>query len=211
MTLFGFPGDADNQLTDNSSLGVSVTNGTISAIRESAGTRSKLYQSDADASHGNSGGPAVDRDGRAFGILTYRYSSGNQADATKSYIRDIADFTELVSANNVELNTTSSTQDAWEQGLTAYSNQYYSKALEQFNYVQKQFPAHRLVATYIDYSEQAIREGKDVREPSAALFVLGVGAGLGGLLVAILLTTRHYGHHRAYYEHTKHKLRPHHG
>ncbi len=198
MTLFGFPGDADNQLTDNSQLSVSVTNGAISAIREAAGSDARLYQSDADASHGNSGGPAINENGEAFGLLTYRYTSGADEDAAKSYIRDIKDFTNLVSDSKVSLTTTSLTQDAWRRGLDLYSKRYYSKALKEFETVQRLYPSHRLVASYIEYSQQAITDGKDIAEPPALLLALGFGAGLGGLGVAVLMIASHARHHMRY-------------
>jgi S1-C subfamily serine protease len=198
ISVFGFPGDADNELTDNTSLGVSVTNGSISSIREAAGGEARLYQSDVDASHGSSGGPAIDEHGKAIGLLTYRYASGESADAAKSYIRDIGDFKKLLKNKNVTLNTESKTQLAWERGLDAYSKRHYSVALQQFKDVQQLQPAHRLVQSYIDLSKQAINEGKDIKEPSILLLMLGTGAGLGGLALAVIMIARHHGKHKVY-------------
>ena len=198
ISLFGFPGDADNELTDNSKLGVTVTNGSISSIRDAAGDSSKLYQSDADASHGNSGGPAINDEGEAFGLLTYRFASGDAADAPKSYIRDIADFKQLAKDKNVTLDGSSQTQDAWRNGLDLYSKHHYSAALREFHRVKALYPSHRLADTYIGLSEQAISEGKDVKEPSMVLLSLGAGIGLGGLGLAVLIIARHHGRHQIY-------------
>lgn len=198
ITLFGFPGDADNELIDASTIDVTVTNGSINAVRDAAGTGSKLYQTDADASRGNSGGPAVDRNGEAIGILTYRYSSGTSGDAAKSYVRDIKDFSRLADSKRVTLNTQSDVQDAWARGLDFYSKQYYSKALEQFEKVQRLYPSHRLAEQYADMSRQAIKDGKDVKELSAGTLLLIGGIGMGGLLAAAVFITRHYGNHKLY-------------
>ncbi len=198
ITLFGFPGDADNNLIDNSKLDVSVTSGTISAIRDTAGTGTKLYQTDADASHGNSGGPATDEFGAAIGILTYRYDSGVAGDAAKSYIRDIKDFTSLLDSKKISLNTSSDVQDAWRKGLDLYGRQYYSKALKEFEKVQRLYTAHRLAEQYADMSRQAITSGKDIKDPPALLLITGMGVGLGGLVAAGLFMARHYSNHRLY-------------
>lgn len=206
ISVFGFPGDADNELTDNTTLGVTVTNGAISSIRDAAGSSSKLYQSDADASHGNSGGPAVNDLGEAFGLLTYRFASGESTDAAKSYIRDIKDFKSLLSDKNVQLNTSSSTQDAWQRGLDLYSKRHYSAAVKEFKQVKAQYPAHRLVTGYIDMSEQAISEGKDIKEPSMILLLLGIGTGMSGLAVAVVLIARHHGSHKVYRAFHQHGL-----
>lgn len=205
VTLFGFPSDADNSLIDISKLDVSVTKGTISAVREAAGSGAKLYQTDADASHGNSGGPAIDEEGNAFGILTYRYDSGISGDAAKSYIRDIQDFSSLLDRKNVSLNTTSEVQEAWRKGLDFYSRQYYSKALKEFEKVQRLYPAHRLAEQYVDMSNQAIADKKDVKDPSTLLIILGTGAGFGGIAAASFFIVRHYGSHRLYKFYLQHK------
>lgn len=206
ISVFGFPVDADNALTDNSMLGVSVTGGAISSIRDAAGSASKLYQSDVDASQGNSGGPAVDDTGKVFGVLTYRFASGEVADAPKSYIRDIADFTNLVTSKDVTLNTNSSTLTAWERGLDNYSKHHYSAALVDFKRVQQLYPAHRLAGTYIELSLQAIKDGKDIKEIPATLLVFGVITGLGGLLMAVAFIARHHGHHRVYRAYHQHAI-----
>lgn len=206
VSVFGFPGDADNELTDNNVLGVTVTNGSINAIRDAAGGDTKLYQSDADASHGSSGGPVVDEHGRAIGLLTYRYASGDSADAAKSYIRDIADFKKLLRYKAVSLNTTSKTQATWEKALDQYSKHHYSAALPLFRNAQQLYPAHRLAERYIDLSKQAIDEGRDIKEPSVLLLLLGTGAGLGGLAFAVVLIARHHGKHKVYRTFYTHKL-----
>ena len=206
ITLFGFPTDADNQLTDNSVVGLTATSGSISSIRDAAGSNSKLYQSDADASHGNSGGPAVDDSGKAFGLLTYRYTSGDSADAAKSYIRDINDFTQLAQTKGIKVTGVSQTQDDWERGLDLYSKQHYSEALQQFKKVTREYPAHRLAATYIALSEQAVKDGRDVRDPSLALLIFGTITGIGALLLVVSFMVRHHGHHRVYRAYHNHGL-----
>jgi len=206
IMLLGFPGDADNQLTNNTKLAVSVTNGNINSIRDAAGDDARLYQSDADASHGSSGGPAVDESGRALGILTYRYESGEVGDAAKSYIRDISDFTALVKGKNIRLDTTSTTQTTWEKGLAHYGAQQYSLALKEFRQVATDYPSHRLAGTYVELSQQAISSGKNVSEPPLALVVTGVIIGLGLSVWALLLIIRHFGHHRVYRTYHRHNL-----
>jgi hypothetical protein len=206
ISLFGFPGDADNSLTDNSKLGVTVTNGAISSIRDAAGSTSKLYQSDADASQGNSGGPAVNEDGHVFGLLTYRFSSGESTDAAKSYIRDIKDFKDLMKSKDITPNTVSATQQAWQKGLDLYSKHHYSAAQTQFEKVKELYPPHRLADSYIDMSKQAVSEGKDIKDPSIPLLLLGIGAGVGGIGIGVIMIARHHGKHQVYKAFRRHGL-----
>lgn len=198
VTLFGFPGDADNELIDDSTTDVTVTKGTINSVRDAAGGEGKLYQTDADASRGNSGGPAVNGDGKAIGLLTYRYDSGQSGDAAKSYVRDIKDFRDLVSKKNITLSTDGKVQQLWAEGLDLYSKHYYSKALSKFEQVRALYPSHRLAEQYADMSRQAIAAGKDVKDPSAALLLLLGGIGIGGTLAGAYFIVRHYGRHKMY-------------
>ncbi len=198
ITVLGFPGDADNQLVNNKSLGTSVTNGVVSSIRQAAGGKTRLYQSDVDASHGNSGGPALTEDGTAFGLLTYRIPGDSEGNSAKSYVRDIADFQQLASINKVGFNTNSITQDAWDKGLDLYSKNHYSAAIKEFNKVKEIYPAHRLVGVYLDNANQQIAAGKDVKEFPAALMTVSLTVVIAVIAGTVVLIISHARHHRSY-------------
>lgn len=198
VTLFGFPGDADNELIDASTIDVTVTKGTINAVRDAAGGDGKLYQTDADASRGNSGGPAVNDGGSVIGLLTYRYDSGQSGDAAKSYVRDIKDFKDLLQTKNVTLSNNGEVQGLWNEGLDLYGRHYYSEALKKFERVRSLYPSHRLAEQYVDMSRQAIVSGKDVKDPSMSVLLLLGGTGIGGAGAAMYFIARHYGRHKLY-------------
>jgi len=214
ITVVGFPGDAENQLTQGSKLVPTVTNGSISSIRQASGSKSKLFQSDADASQGNSGGPAIDEDGRAFGLMTYRYKDPTAANAAKSYIRDIEDFKKLLASKKITLNTSSTSQQAWEKGLVLYGDSKFSAAISEFKKVRGAYPAHRLVDTYTAGAQDGIKQGKDVKEPSLLMIGL-IGAltiGGGTAATGLFLFGRHRGYHLLYKltdgQHPKFALQP---
>lgn len=198
IIIMGFPGDADNPLTDNSQTDVTVTDGVVSSIREAAGGKGKLYQSDADASHGNSGGPAIDDQGKAIGLMTYRYDDSQNGDAVESYIRDISDFTDLAKDNGIVINSASTTQDLWEKGLELYSTNHYSAALKDFYKVRAAYPAQRLVDGYISSSREAISEGKDVNDLPIYMILIILAVSLAALAATIIAIIRHHSLHRVY-------------
>ncbi len=198
IIVMGFPGDAGNPLVDNTESDVTVTDGVVSSIRQAAGGKGKLYQSDADASHGNSGGPAIDDQGRVIGLLTYRYANSEPGNAAKSYIRDITDFTNLASANDVKLDSHSTTQDLWLRGLELYSHDHYSAALKNFQAVAEAYPAHRLADSYITSSRDAIAAGKDVKDFPIDVLVIILVAALAGLGTTVVVIARHHGLHKVY-------------
>lgn len=198
IVIMGFPGDADNALTDNRQTDVTVTDGVVSSIRSAAGGNGRLYQSDADASHGSSGGPAIDEEGRVIGLMTYRYADSNSGDAAKSYIRDITDFADLAADQGVAIDSASTTQKDWEQGLILYSGSHYSAALGDFEKVQRAYPAQRLVASYISSSKEAIADGKDIKQAPVGALLVALAVTLIGLAAAIVVIIRHHAMHRVY-------------
>lgn len=198
IVLMGFPGDASNPLIDNSQNDVTVTDGVVSAIRQAAGGHAQLYQSDVDASHGNSGGPAVDDQGRAIGLLTYRYVDSQTGNAAKSYIRDIADFTDLARNQAVPINSASKVSELWLAGLQNYSHNHYSAALKDFNQVYAQYPSHRLVGTYIFSSKKAIANGQDIKDAPVKLLLIALGLSLVALASAIAIIIRQHSLHKVY-------------
>ncbi len=208
ITILGFPSDAENELVDQTELAVSTTNGTISSIRTAAGGTGTLLQTDADASQGNSGGPAVlTSNAKAVGLLTYRYKDETKQNAAKSYLRDITDIRSLLDTHGITLDVNSITQQAWSNGLEYFANQRFQRAIQEFEKVQDAFPAHRLVERYIAASEQNIADGNERTSPAAQY--LGLGGSIGLLAISSQLIRRHHRHHRSYKEnqatHTEHK------
>jgi len=198
IVLMGFPGDASNPLIDNNYSDVTVTDGVISAIRQAAGGRGQLYQSDVDASHGNSGGPAIDDQGKAIGLLTYRYVDSQNGNSPKSYIRDITDFTDLAKNQAVKIDSNSKTSQLWLSGLINYSNKHYSDALKQFNEVYEIYPSHRLAGTYIYSSKKAIASGQDVKNIPLRYLIAGLIASVIILIITIYEIAKHQGMHKVY-------------
>jgi len=199
VTLVGFPADADNQLTANNIITPSITGGNVSSIRATSGKISRLFQSDADASQGNSGGPALNKDGEVIGIVTYRFKDDEVANAAKSYIREINDLQQLLSSRSIALRTDSLANQYWQTGLELASQNKHSQAIEQYKLALKEYPAHRLARSYINQAEQAIKDGKDVKEPPYAL-ILTLGAIILGstmiIVSAVLISHHRLQHHR---------------
>jgi serine protease Do len=199
LSLIGFPADAENQLTSNSTISPSVTNGSVSSLRIANGSASRLIQTDADASQGSSGGPAINGFGEAIGITTYRFKDNNQANAAKSYVRDISDLKDLLSRNKISLNTLGSTQTSWEEGLRLAQQNKYSKAIEKYQEVLNAYPAHRLVNIYGVQAQKAVDAGRDYKDPKNLIITVGAGVIASiGLVSATTLILRHHKNHRHY-------------
>ncbi|CAN5624092.1 hypothetical protein BH23PAT2_BH23PAT2_08510 [soil metagenome] len=197
ITLLGFPSDAENELVDTSELSVSVTNGTISSIRTAIGGNGRLFQTDTDASQGNSGGPAVNQSGEAVGLLTYRFKDDLTQNAAKSYVRDINDFRRIVRDRGLTLDINSTVQQQWSIGLQLFSQSKFSAALPHFEKVKSLYPAHRLADTYIKAATKQIQAGRDVQDTPLIAYV-GLITGIATVVGAVVLIARHHGHHHIY-------------
>lgn len=197
ITVLGFPGNAENQLVSQDEISVTVTNGSISSIREVSGGNGKIFQSDVDISAGNSGGPAINSSGDIVGLSTYVFGGGAN-ESLVSYIRDINDVRDLIEDENISLDQQAETIEAWGKGLELYSQSRLSKAIEQFDIVQENFPSHRVVETYIANAEQGIEDGLDVKDFPIAILAVGVIVAAAGIGTAVVLVSRHKVHHHNY-------------
>lgn len=199
IIVVGFPADAENDLVSPNVIAPTVTRGTVSAVRLAAGASGTLYQSDADASRGSSGGPAVNMDGQVIGLLTYRFASDQRADAAKSYVRDIQDLIALAKDNDIALLTDSPVQSAWQNGLALYTGQHYKDALKQFASVKSQYIAHRLAPLYIDSATTAVEQGKDIPQHAALIFTISALVFTAAFVTVLTMIIRHYAHHRLWH------------
>ncbi len=105
--VVGFPGVAENDFTSGSKLkmqDISITTGIVGKFVTSGTAGIELIQTDAEISHGNSGGPMVDEAGNVVGINTYGSSrmGDNMADIAKTYYAiNVSELTEVLDKNDV--------------------------------------------------------------------------------------------------------------
>lgn len=170
VLIIGYPGlvsgegQTSSLIDRNSSSTPTVTKGIVSAIKNDQGGL-KLIQVDASIDYGNSGGPAFDDQGNVIGIATYvaQSLSGNY-----NFLRDIEDLKSLASKNSISIEP-SPTYTNWSEGLKYFWVQHYRQAELPFNQIQKDYPIHPSVQSYLSDSDEAIQNGQD---KSDFLFVL---------------------------------------
>ena len=142
--ILGFPGVVlTHELLSKSTMVDSVvTNGAVSAIQADA-SNNPLIQTDASASFGNSGGPAVNSRGSVVGVLTFVSlapgADGNIVQGFNFVIPSVA-VADFVRGTPAKANGSSKFNDVWFAGLTAFYGEDYTGALRRFEEADKLHP-----------------------------------------------------------------------
>lgn len=193
ITVIGYPGAIEgNSLTDGAEVLPTATRGIVSNVREDSGGDRKLIQSDVGIDSGNSGGPGFNENGEVVGLATYGLLAGSGG-STFNYLRDVADLKALVESNGLNLQLSSSTQDAWESALDNYSNRYFSDAISDLEKTLEGYPSHPTAQKLIEKSQTRIANGEEATKLTAYVpAAFGVMfLGLGGTGSALFFNKKH--------------------
>ncbi|HRV76257.1 MAG TPA: serine protease, partial [Candidatus Saccharimonadales bacterium] len=204
LNIIGYPGAAStNPLVEASQSIATLTSGKVSAIKTASGSDSKLIETDATIGHGNSGGPAFNDSGEVVGIATYTIDGSGEGDGVYNYIRDIADFKEVVYEKNISLAKSSSTQKTWEDAIELIYEAKYSKALIKLEEVRSLYPDHPKVDSLISYISQRPDQTEDVKDFPVLIASIATLVGILILTLAIILIINHGRRHSAYLEQSR--------
>jgi hypothetical protein len=159
----GYPGivqELMGQLTDEGSqLEPSMTKGVISAKKKlTDGT--EAFQTDAAITHGNSGGPAVDTNGKVIGVTTWGLGD-NPGGEGFNFLISADEVKRLLSRNNVNTSAKSLSTEAWGKGLDLFGQKKYKDAMKEFEIAKNLYPDNLDVQTYITKCQEAIARGED--------------------------------------------------
>lgn len=146
LLLLGFPetveGTPDRRSLlkyEVASITPTVTLGIVSAIKQDQ-TGNTLIQTDAGLASGNSGGPALDDEGRVVGIATFALE--NQS-ANFNFVRDIAELKSLLTQHGIDPAAPNPIFESWEQAVASFTNGRYRDALKNAQRVADLFPSTR--------------------------------------------------------------------
>jgi serine protease Do len=185
LFVLGFPGPAtfDPVLSKDSQKEPTLTQGVLSAKKQVKGGFT-ILQTDAGMTHGNSGGPVLDEQGRVVGVATVGSVDPNTG-------REVAGLNFAVPASIVKdllghANVTATEGQAtrlYREALDAFDKQWYKPTVPLFEQVKALDPGHPLVTKLLNDSRTAIREGRD-RTP---LEILGLPVLVFGSLAAVVV------------------------
>jgi serine protease Do len=193
LFVLGFPAPAtfNPALSKDSQKEPTLTQGVLSA-KKTLRQGSTVLQTDAAMTHGNSGGPVFDEQGRVVGVATFGSvdpSTGREV-AGLNFAVPVSVVHELLSRANVTPVDGTAT-NKYRLALDAFDKQWYKRALPLFKDVKALDATHPSVDRFIAASQAAISQGRD-RTPREllglplTLFVV-LAASVGLLVVGVLV------------------------
>ena len=200
LFVLGFPGPAtfNPLLSRESQKEPTLTQGVLSAKKTVSGGYTVL-QTDAATTHGNSGGPVFDEQGRVVGVATFGSvdpDTGREV-AGLNFAVPVSIVNELLSQAQVTA-AEGAAGRKYRLALDAVDKQWYKRALPLFEQVRALDPGHPLVRKLIRDSQTAIAQGRDrtpveilgMPLPRFAALAGGVVLLAGGVLVTALVRRR---------------------
>ncbi|HEX2806956.1 MAG TPA: serine protease, partial [Kineosporiaceae bacterium] len=179
-------------LSKDSQVQPTITQGPLTAIKSNpSGT--PVFQTQAPASPGNSGGPVLNDAGSVVGILVAgAVSDQGVALEGQEFVVPISVITEKLNEHNIKP-ATSDTTTTYSKAVDEFYLHHYKVAMPLFQQVSALYPGHPYVGDFISKSTAAIGAGKDETPRSIRLWV-GIAAGvlivIAAIAVAILLIVR---------------------
>lgn len=177
VRLLGFPGVVmyHDLLDKRSAMEASVTAGQISSVkRDTRGA--PIIQTDAAASWGNSGGPAVDDEGRVVGVLTFISLNSDETQAIQgfNFLVPANIVREFARAAGADLGAPSPFNAVWHDAVDRFGRKDWAGARAKLDAAARLVPNLPDVQTL--QSETEIHLLQDRRSPHA--LVLGVSGAL---------------------------------
>jgi S1-C subfamily serine protease/rhodanese-related sulfurtransferase len=127
--VLGYPGVVRSHELLDPSVEASLTKGSVSAFPKDA-IGQDLIQTDASATYGNSGGPAIGGDGKVLGVmLAVSLSAGGGAVQGFNFLIPVRDVRAFLGGTEVTRPGQSAFNIPWHAGLDALSKGRYAAAL----------------------------------------------------------------------------------
>lgn len=147
-----------------------ITSGGVTGVKaaETEGEKVPVFQTQAPATGGNSGGPAFNSEGEAIGILVAGSKDPETGAALdgQAWVIQGSVVKEALARNGVTP-TESDTTRLYNEGLEAFYVEHFSAAKKKFDEVRKLYPGHPYAQDFIVKSQEAIDAGRDKTPPPA--------------------------------------------
>ena len=165
LRIIGFPGNGDVSNNPSDLLTLSVNNVFVSSIK-TTDAGAQVIQVGGNVEHGDSGGPALDTQGKVVGIVSFGLASSDSPGST-AFLQTSNSANELVQA--LKLDTTpGSFQKAWNQAFLDYAATiagHWHKAQQEFESIAAHYPLFKAIKPYLDYAKTQAQNEKGSQSP----------------------------------------------
>jgi hypothetical protein len=184
LYAIGFPGAGDFAFTgsddgDTKPIIASLTDGRVSAVDKRAASGVPVIQVSIPISHGNSGGPVLDEDGKVVGLATW----GSEAQGFNFLVAASA-VMEQVRKSGAPPHADNDTDRVYREGLDQLAAGNLDAAIRSFEEVKELFPSHPEVGHLLEDARKQQREGRGSAGGSGG----ATGPIVGLLLAAAAIT-----------------------
>ena len=170
-----------------------VTEGPITAIKYTADDM-PVFQTQAPASPGNSGGPVLDDEAKVVGVLVASaVGSDGVALEGQEFVIPVSVVQEMLDANGVQ-SEPSDTSTSYDDAVDAFYQEHYKDALPLFQKAKELYPDHPYVDQFLNDTNAGIANGDDKSPAKESKsdsggglpgWLIPVGGGVLGLLVVL--------------------------
>jgi len=171
-------------LSRESDLEATLSNGTITAIKHDI-TNTQVFQSNVGIYRGNSGGPAVNRDGEVIGISTWGHTDAEQI----KFLVPINIAKKFLNDAKVAYNTDSEFNQHWQKALNAAAGGNWNLASAEVTRAGALFPSSPDLIRFRHDTDRALQAMPLWRRHPMAAGAIGVAA-LGAIVALIIPLSR---------------------
>ncbi|HEY6842790.1 MAG TPA: trypsin-like peptidase domain-containing protein [Thermoanaerobaculia bacterium] len=174
-------------LSRESDLEATLSNGTITAIKTDI-TNAPVFQSNVGIYRGNSGGPAVDRDGNVVGISTWGHTDADQI----KFLVPVNVAKKFVAAAKIPNSNGGEFNQAWQNALNAAADGDWNRADAMLSRASGVFPNSPDLVRFKRDTDRALQAMPLWRRHPVATGAIGVAA-IGFMAALLLPLTLHRG------------------
>lgn len=159
LQIIGFPGVVLTHELLKASVEASFTRGGVSGFQKDVAGQ-PMIQTDAPASWGNSGGPAVTSKGEVLGVLTFvSMTPGAEGSIVQGFNFVIPSHAvrEFLTDTEVKLDGKSRFNDVWFRALRAYYSEDWAGAVKLFQETDRVIPKLPDVKRMLDEAQEKLK------------------------------------------------------
>lgn len=194
LTIIGFPGNGDLNNNPTGLLTLSINQIYVSAVKPNNGAT--VIQVGGNVEHGDSGGPALNANGQAVGIVSFGLADSGGGET--SFLQTSGTAKQLLQQGGIST-APGLLQQIWSKAFNDYAANipgHWHQSMREFQQLANQYPRFKAVNPFLQYATQQAQSETQTQEAgSSGSLTPGIGTGglsplpflIGGAIVILFL------------------------